>query len=36
MGKLRVMAPSGDVVLMHRLMLAANEDEYLKVAQRFR
>ena len=28
--------PSGDVILLHKLMLSADEDEYLKVAHRFR
>jgi hypothetical protein len=27
--------PDGDVVLMHKLMIEANEDYYLKVANRF-
>jgi hypothetical protein len=27
--------PDGDVVLMHKLMIEANEDHYLKVANRF-
>lgn len=28
--------PSGDIVLLHKLMLSANEDQYLKTAHRFR
>ena len=28
--------PSGDVVVMHKLMIEANEDEYLRIANHFR
>ena len=27
--------PAGDVVLMHKLMIEGNEDEYLRIANRF-
>lgn len=27
--------PEGDIVLMHKLMIEANEDEYLRIANRF-